>query len=309
MNIGRNILLWGSKNEWMKNNVPKFRFVQKAVKRFMPGEKTEDAINAAGKLSTKNISTTFTYLGENISNLSESEAVKNHYLVLLDKIRDSILDIEISLKLTQLGFDISFDKTLEFFKEITQKAKEYRNNVFIDIEDSSYVDRTIDFYKNVKEEFDNVGLCLQAYLYRTIDDINNMIHIKPWIRLVKGAYKEPPDIAFPSKKEVDNNFLEISKFLLEQTKEKDIRAAYGTHDLVLQEKIKAEAISIGLDNEKLEFQMLFGIKSREQQRLAEEGYNIRTLISYGEHWYPWYMRRLAERPANIVFVLKNILDN
>jgi len=309
MVIGRNILLWGSKNEWMKSNVPKFRFVQKAVKRFMPGEKAEDAINAAGELSTKNISATFTYLGENISNLSESEAVKNHYLVLLDKIRDSILDIEISLKLTQLGFDISFDKTLEFFKELTQKAKGYNNNVFIDIEDSSYVDKTIDFYKNVKEEFDNVGLCLQAYLYRTMDDINDMLHIKPWIRLVKGAYKETPEVAFPSKKKVDNNFLEISKFLLKQTKEKDIRAAYGTHDLELQTKIKAEATRIGLPKEKVEFQMLFGIKSREQQRLAEEGYNIRTLISYGEHWYPWYMRRLAERPANIGFVLRNILGN
>jgi len=313
MMIGRNILLWASKNEWMKSNVPKFRFVQKAVKRFMPGEKAEDAINAAGELSTNNISTTFTYLGENISKLSEGEAVKDHYLILLDKIRDSKLDIEISLKLslklTQLGFDISFDKTLDFFKLITQKAEENRNNVFIDIEDSSYVDRTIDFYKKVKEEFNNVGLCLQAYLYRTMDDINNMLPINPWIRLVKGAYKEPPDIAFPSKKEVDNNFLEISKFLLKLTKEKDIRAAYGTHDLTLQEKIKAEASNIGLAKEKLEFQMLFGIKSREQQRLAEERYNIRTLISYGGHWYPWYMRRLAERPANIGFILKNILDN
>jgi len=230
-------------------------------------------------------------------------------LILLDKIRDSNLNIEISLKLTQLGFDISFDRTLDCFKQITQKAKEYRNNVFIDIEDSSYVDKTINFYKKVKEEFDNVGLCLQAYLYRTMDDINNMLHIKPWIRLVKGAYKEPPDIAFLSKKEVDNNFLEISKLLLSQTKEKDIRAAYGTHDLELQNKIKAEASNIGLAKEKLEFQMLFGIKSREQQRLAEEGYNIRTLISYGEHWYPWYMRRLAERPANIGFILKNILGN
>lgn len=309
MVIGRNILLLGAKNEWMKSNVPKFRFVQKAVKRFMPGEKVEEAIKVAEELSTKNISTTFTYLGENISNLSEGEAVKDHYLALLDKINESNLDIEISLKLTQLGFDNSFDKTLEFFKEITQKAKEYNNNVFIDIEESSYVDKTIEFYIKIKEEFDNVGLCLQSYLYRTMDDIKNMLPINPWIRLVKGAYKEPPNIAFPSKKEVDNNFLEISKFLLEQTKKKDFRIAYGTHDLKLQKQIKTEAHRIGLPKEKLKFQMLFGIKSREQQRLAEEGYNIRTLISYGEHWYPWYMRRLAERPANIGFVLKNILDN
>jgi proline dehydrogenase len=308
MSLGRNILLWGSKNEWMKNNVPKFTFVQKAVKRFMPGEKVEDAIKAAGELSTKNISTTFTYLGENINNLSEGELVKDHYLVLLYKINESNLDIEISLKLTQLGFDISFDKTLEFFKEITRKAKEYNNNVFIDIEDSSYVDKTIEFYVKMKEEFDNVGLCLQSYLYRTMDDIKNMLPINPWIRLVKGAYKEPPDIAFPSKKEVDDNFLKISKFLLRQTKENGIRIAYGTHDLKLQEQIKIEADKIGIGKNKVEFQMLFGIKSMEQLKLAEEGYDIRTLISYGEHWYPWYMRRLAERPANIGFVLKNIIS-
>lgn len=308
MNIGRNILLWASKNEWLKKNVPKFRFVQKAVKRFMPGEHPEDAIEATRELIAKGIPTTFTYLGENINQLSEGEAVKNHYLILLDKIKESNLDIEISLKLTQLGFDISFDKTLDFFKQITRKAKENNNNVFIDIEDSSYVDKTIDFYKKVKEEFDNAGLCLQAYLYRTMNDIKEMLPINPWIRLVKGAYKEPPEIAFPTKKLVDDNFLLLSKFLLEQTLERGIRVAYGTHDLNLQEQIKTEAAHLGLVKEKVEFQMLFGIKSKEQVKLANEGYNIRTLISYGEYWYPWYMRRLAERPANVGFVLKNIFS-
>ncbi len=309
MMIGRNILLWASKNEWMTGHIPNYRFVQKAVKRFMPGETTSDAIEATRNLLKLKIPTTLTHLGENINNLAEAEKAAEHYYNLLERIYREKLDIEISLKLTQIGFDLSFDKTFDLFKQILQKAKECDNNVFIDIEDNSYVDNTIMFYKKMKLNYDNVGLCLQAYLYRTMDDIKDMLHIKPWIRLVKGAYKEPPKVAFPSKKEVDNNFLEISKFLLKLTKEKDIRAAYGTHDLVLQEKIKAEASCIGLANEKLEFQMLFGIKSREQRRLAEEGYNIRTLISYGEHWYPWYMRRLAERPANVVFMLKNILDN
>ncbi len=306
MNIGRSLLLWASKNEWMKSNVPKFKFVRRAVKKFMPGEDVKDAIDAARKLSGKNIPTTFTYLGENITNLSEAENVKEHYLHLLDRINEENLDVEISLKLTQLGFDISFDKTLEFFEQIARKAADYNNNVFIDIEDSSYVDKTIEFYRKIKEKNDNVGLCLQAYLYRTMKDIEEMLQIKPWIRLVKGAYNEPETVAFKNKKDVDKNFYKLSEYLLEQTKEKGLRVAYATHDTALHERIKAAAEQKGLSKNQLEFQMLYGIKTNEQYKLAEAGYNIRVLISYGNAWYPWYMRRLAERPANVLFVLKNI---
>lgn len=308
MGIGRNILLWCSKNEWMKKNVPRFNFVQKAVKRFMPGEQSVNAIKAADELSSHKIPATFTYLGENISNLPEGEAVKNQYLTLLDEINESKLDIEISLKLTQLGFDLSFDNTLSLFKEIAKHAKEKKNNVFIDIEDSSYADKTIEFYLKVKEDFDNVGLCLQAYLYRTMDDINKMLPINPWIRLVKGAYKESPEIAFPTKKQVDENYFLLSKLLLKESARQNIRVAFGTHDIKLQKQIKTEAKKIGLAKDKVEFQMLFGIKAREQLKLAKEGYSIRTLISYGTHWYPWYMRRLAERPANVGFVIRNIFS-
>ena len=135
-----------------------------------------------------------------------------------------------------------------------------------------------------------------------------MININPWIRLVKGAYKEPPSVAFPKMEQVNENFMTLSKYLLNQTKEKGIRVAYGTHDLAMQEQIKKESKSVGLAKEKIEFQMLYGIKSAEQIKLAAEGFRVRTLISYGEHWYPWYMRRLAERPANVWFVLKNIFN-
>ena len=309
MNISRNLLLWASKNEWMTGYVPNFKFVQKAAKRFMPGETPEDAINATRELLKHNIPTTFTHLGENINDLSEAEISTQHYVDLIEIINNEKLDVEISLKLTQIGFDLSFEKTLEFFKEITQKAKECSNNVFIDIEDSSYVDKTIEFYKRIKEEYDNVGLCLQSYLYRTMDDVKAMIDINPWIRLVKGAYNEPDTIAFKNKKDADENFLTISKYFLEQIQKKDIRIAFGTHDLNLQEHIKNEAKKYDLPNKIVEFQMLFGIKQREQISLAAQGYNVRTLISYGDHWYPWYMRRLAERPANVGFVLKNILSN
>ena len=308
MGIGRNTLLGASRNEWLKNHVPKMKFVQKAVKKFMPGTTPDEAIYAAKKLIEHNIPTTFTHLGENTATFDDAEINTRHYLNLLDKIKSEILDIEVSLKLTNIGFDLSFENTIDFFSKITEKAKILNNNVFIDIEDSSYVDKTIEFYKKIKENYDNIGLCLQAYLYRTLDDIKDMIDIHPWIRLVKGAYKEPESIAFKKMEDVNNNYILISNYLLKNAVAKNIRTAFATHDLQIQEQVKIEAQKLNLEKNKVEFQMLFGIKTAEQQRLTSEGYKVRTLISYGEQWYSWYMRRLAERPANIGFVLKNIFN-
>src|SRR4030066_2134252 len=302
MGISRNILLCASRDKWLKSRIPKMKFVQKAVKRFMPGEKVKNAILATRELLKYNIPTTFTHLGENITTLEEAEINTQHYLNLLDEISKEKLDIEVSLKLTHIGLDLSFDKTFELFSNISEKVKSLENNVFIDIEDSTYVDKTINFYKKIKEKYSNVGLCLQAYLYRTMDDIRSLTEINPWIRLVKGAYKEPSTVAFKKIDQVNENFIAISRFLLQQLIEKDIRVAFATHDLLLQEHIKSEAQKVGLQKNKLEFQMLYGIKTSAQYKLASDGYKIRTLISYGEHWYPWYMRRLAERPANVWFI-------
>jgi proline dehydrogenase len=308
MEIGRNILLWGSTNDWMKKNVPNFKFVKRAVKRFMPGETVSEAIDATRELQQNKITTTFTYLGENIKEMSEAEQAADHYFQLIDRIYREELDIEISLKLTQIGFDLSFEKTLLLFNQIVRKAKECNNVVWIDMEDSTYVDKTVEFYKKIKEEYDNVGICLQAYLFRTMDDIKNMIDIKPWIRLVKGAYNEPDTIIFKEKRKVDKNYFELSKYLLEQVRKNGTRAAFATHDIKIVEQIIDEAKRLEIDNEAVEIQMLYGIRSREQYKIAEEGYNVRTLISYGKAWYPWYMRRLAERPANVVFIIKNLLS-
>ena len=210
MSLGRNLLLWCSKNEWLKKRFPKMKFTRRAVKKFMSGETVEDAITATRKLLENNIPATFTHLGENITTVEEAEDNTQHYLALLDKIKNENLNIEISLKLTQIGFDLSIDKTFEFFSQIAAKTKSNKNFVFIDIEDSSYVDKTIDFYKKIKRQYDNVGLCLQTYLYRTMKDIEQMMDINPAIRLVKGAYKEPETVAFKSKKKVDENFFKIS---------------------------------------------------------------------------------------------------
>ncbi len=283
-------------------------FVQKALKRFMPGEKVEDAINATRYLIKHKIPTTFTHLGENITTMKEAEINTQHYIDLLDRINKDNLDIEISLKLTHIGLDLSFEKTLELFTKIAAKAESLNNSIFIDIEDSSYVDKTIDFYKKIKENHNNVGLCLQAYLYRTMEDITSLKDINPCIRLVKGAYKEPSTVALKKLSQVNDNYFKLSRLLLQQINDKNIRVAFATHDLILQEHVKNESKKIGLPKEKIEFQMLYGIKTSEQYKLTIDGYKIRTLISYGEHWYPWYMRRLAERPANVLFVLKNIFS-
>ncbi|MFA3783241.1 proline dehydrogenase family protein [Melioribacteraceae bacterium 4301-Me] len=314
MSISRNILLKMSESTFLKKHVPNIWFVRKALKRFMPGETEEAAFIESKKLALLGIPTVYTRLGENIKNLDEADEVKNHYLQLIDKIKSQNLDIEISLKLTQLGFDISEEETYNNFKAIIGKANAILNNTvfgesttsWIDIEGSLYTQRTIDFYKRIKFEFDNVGLCLQAYLYRTEKDLNELIDFRPIIRLVKGAYKEPENIAFPQKRAVDENYFKLSQRLMKEIKEKNIRSAFATHDEKLIGKIINEARTIHLPKDKLEFQMLYGIKPELQKELAKDGYKVRVLISYGASWYPWYMRRLAERPANVWFVLKNI---
>lgn len=309
MGLSRNVLLWASENKWMRKNVPGKSFVKKAVKKFMPGETIEDALSASRNFDLQRIPTTFTHLGENITNLDEGLAIRDHYLQLIDKIDASKLDIEISLKLTQLGLSISSDETYTRFQTIVQKAKEKLNNVvWIDMESSGYTQQTIEFYKKIKQENDNVGLCLQAYLNRTEKDFDNLLKLSPNIRLVKGAYKEPADVAFAAKTDVNKNYFALSKKLLNSVKEKNIRAAFATHDENLIYSIIKESKYLGVQKNNLEFQMLYGIKPAFQKSLVMRGYKLRVLISYGDFWYPWYMRRLAERPANVWFVLKNILN-
>ncbi len=306
MNLFRNILLWCSENNWMRENVPSYYFIKKAVKRFIPGEKVEDAFAESVKFNEFKIGNVFTYLGENITNLNEAAEVTNHYISVLHKINETELSVEISLKLTQIGFDFSLSETLTNFKKIIQTAKELNIVVWIDMEQSSYVERTIDFYNIIQKEYDNIGLCLQAYLLRTKDDLEKLFEGSPFIRLVKGAYKETKDIAFEKKSQVDENYFELAKILINAVKRKNIRAAFATHDQKLIGKIEYYAKVQNIERSEIEFQMLYGIKPSEQIRLAGENYKLLVLISYGDAWYPWYVRRLAERPANVGFVLKHL---
>ena len=308
MAVMRNFLLWCSDNPTLRNKIPQLSFVQQALKRFMPGEEINDAITASKEFSDIGIPSILTRLGEDLKNLSEADEVTDHYLSVIDKIAEENLDIEISLKLTQLGFSLSEEKTFENFDKIAERAEKLNIIVWIDMEGSQYTQRTINFYKRLKQKRSNIGLCLQSYLFSSHQDLNDLLEVTPNIRLVKGAYKEPHNIALRDKFRVDENYLDLSKTMLEASNKDGNRMVFGTHDLKLIEAIKKEADILNYPQGKLEFHMLYGIKTNAQKQLVKNGNKVRVLISYGKLWYPWYMRRLAERPANVIFVLKNLFS-
>jgi proline dehydrogenase len=304
----RSVLLHLSKNQWMRTRVPRWKFVRRAVRRFMPGETLEAALDAAAEFEREGIPAVFTGLGENITDLEQARRIRDHYLDAINRIGERGLDVELSVKPTQLGLDLSADTAFEYCREIACKIKNrLGNELFLDMESSAYVRRTLDLYFRLKEEWENTGLCIQAYLHRTQTDIDELFRINASLRLVKGAYKEPPDTAIKSKKKVDENFFALARKSLNRTKLHGSRIIYATHDEKLIARIIEEAREIGLERGLLEFQMLYGVKTSLQRQLAREGYKVRVLIAYGESWFPWYMRRLAERPANLGFVLRNVI--
>ena len=306
MSVMRSLLLAASQNRWLRERVTKYKFVRRSVARFMPGEEVEDAIGAAKTLTSKKIATVFTRLGENITDIHEAEEVTQHYLDALRKIREARLQTEISVKLTQLGLDQSTDLCAQNVKRIVQSEDPART-VWIDMEASNYVDLTLDVYRKVVAEFPRTGVCLQAYLYRTKKDLESLLPLKPSVRLVKGAYKEPAEVAHPGKKNVDENYFSLGQEMLRAQREgRMFRVAFGTHDTVLINRLAGLCEREGMPNNDLEIQMLFGIQRAEQERLANAGYRSAVLVAYGSYWYPWFVRRLAERPANLWFMLKNL---
>jgi proline dehydrogenase len=303
----RSFFLVCSQSRWLRERATKYRFVQGAVKRFMPGETAEDALVVAKELQKQSLGTVFTNLGENVADAAEAESVTVHYLGVLDQIRAQGLGTEVSVKLTQLGLDLDRELCFTNLKRIIEHAGA-KSVVWIDMEASNYVDVTLDLYRRAKQAYPNVGVCLQAYLYRTTKDLESLIPLGPAIRLVKGAYKEPPDVAYPRKKDVDENYFTLVKQMLsDEARKAGLRAAFATHDPKLHRRIIEYVKSLGLGRESFEFQMLYGIQSKAQLQLAQEGWNSIVLIAYGNYWFPWYMRRLAERPANVTFVLRNML--
>lgn len=308
MSMMRSFFLACSQSAWMRERAAHYGFVRRAVSRFMPGETAKDALSAAQELQKLSIGSVFTRLGENITDRSEANAVTEHYLEVLDSIRQQGLAGEVSVKLTQIGLDLSPDLAFENLARIIRHAGS-GSVVWIDMEASNYVDVTLDLFRRARSEHANAGICLQAYLYRTAKDIESLIPMGSAIRLVKGAYQESPDVAFPRKPDVDENYFKLVQQMVgEQARSHGVRAAFATHDVKLIRRIIDYAKSENLGRSSFEFQMLYGIQREEQLRLAREGWKSIVLIAYGSFWFPWYMRRLAERPANVFFVLRNLLS-
>jgi len=275
----------------------------------MPGETLDEAIAAAAALRELGLGTVLTELGENVSNAAQADQAARHYITALEAIGARGLDCHISVKLTQLGLDVDAARCRANLRALLAHANEHHTVVWIDMEQHTYVDATLEIYREALRAFSNVGVCLQAYLYRTANDLDALLPLGGGVRLVKGAYRERSDVAMPKKRDVDDNFLTLAKQMMgRDARESGLRAVFGTHDARLITAIQHHLDSTGQPRESAEFHLLFGIQRAEQARLAREHYRARVLISYGEQWFPWYMRRLAERPANVLFVAKSMLS-
>ena len=309
MSVMRSVLLAGSQSVWLREHATKYGFVQRAVKRFMPGEQFDDMLRAAAELRPQGIDAVFTRLGENVIDPSEADEVTRHYLDALDRIREAGIVCEPSVKLTQLGLDLDKTGCFANLRRLAERARATGNYLWIDMEQSPYVDATLDMTRQLRAEFPGVGVCLQAYLHRTADDLAAMAAIGAGVRLVKGAYSEPPEIAMPRKQDVDDSFLSLARTMLaSETRRSGLRAVFGTHDTALIARIREHATAHGVAPKDYEFHMLYGIQRAEQFRLTKAGAIVRVLIAYGRYWFPWYMRRLAERPANVWFVAKSLFS-
>lgn len=280
-------------------------FARRAVKRFMPGESLNDALGAATSLSREGIGTLITRLGETLTGAPNTDEVRDHYVSALGDIQQRGLTTNISIKPTQLGLDTSVAECVRQCSVIAQAAEERGSFIWVDMEDSSYVDRTLDLYEQLKTRFPKTGLAMQAYLYRTPKDVERLMPLKPVIRLVKGAYAEPASEAFPAKRDTDAAYVAIGEMMLDAAKDGNALPIFGTHDMNIVHRLVGRAKSLQLPKTAFEVHMLYGIRTTEQRSLTAAGVGVRCLISYGANWFPWYMRRLAERPANVWFVVKS----
>jgi proline dehydrogenase len=303
----RRILLWMARNRWLKEHLPRLWFARRAVRRFMPGETVEEALDAAERFRPLGIGILLTRLGENLDDLSGAQGVADHYHRVIDMVRARGMDAEVSLKLTQIGLDLDVEETYRHLASLTEHAAQANGTLWIDMEASAYVERTLQLYRRLKADHPNAGICLQAYLHRTPADVHDLLPLHPQIRLVKGAYDEPSSLAFRRRPDVDAAYLSLCVLMLPAAGRGELRLGLGTHDTRLVEQVAAHARAADIPIDAFEVQMLYGIRMDEQRRLAAEGYRVRDLIAYGEAWYAWYMRRLAERPANVAFALRQLI--
>jgi proline dehydrogenase len=311
MSLLRNVFLKASQSAWLRERAPRLGFVRRTAGRFLPGEDADAALAAARTLADNRISALLTHLGENVTSREEADAVTNQYLDLIARIRTAGLPAEISVKLTQLGLDLDkefcFANLVKLIESSASADPAASKTIWIDMEQSPYVDVTLELYARARRAFRNVGVCVQAYLYRTEKDVASLIAQGATVRLVKGAYNEPAEIAYPKKSDVDESYFRLAQLLLSpEARSAGVRAAMATHDRQLIARIVDWAAAQQIPKNELEFAMLYGIQRAEQLRLAREGYRTCVLVSYGSYWFPWFMRRLAERPANAWFLARNM---
>ena len=303
----RAIFLAASENRWLREHGVRAPFVRRAVSKFMPGETFDDMLRAAEAMPPQGIQTVFTRLGENVADLAEAQAVADHYVRGIERIRQIGLACEPSVKPTQLGLDINREQARAHLRTIATAAHAAGSYLWIDMEQSPYVDVTLELTEDLRATFPSVGVCLQAYLHRTRADLGRMLKIGAGVRLVKGAYREPPTVAIAAKGDVDANYLALGRAMIDdRARGGQSRAVFGTHDERLIADLIHHARSTHVPQGGYEFHMLYGIQRSEQLRLAHAREHVRVLIAYGTYWFPWYMRRLAERPANVWFVVKSI---
>jgi proline dehydrogenase len=273
----------------------------------MPGERLDDARAAAAGLASEGLPTSFTALGENVTSEAEAQRVADHYLEAYERIAARGLDTEISVKPTHLGLDVGRAVAAKNLARLADAAKERGNWLWLDMEASPYVESTVELYRELRAERPNVGVCLQGYLRRTAEDVESLLPLDPSVRLVKGAYREPPELVVGGRRLVDESFRGLADRLVGGRGPRG-RVVLGTHDVDLIERVGADARARGHGMDAFEIAMLFGIRTSDQLRLSREGHAVRTLIAYGTHWYPWFMRRIAEKPVeNSLLALRNLL--
>lgn len=308
MGIARRLLLEVSENQALSGYLARRPFVRRAVTRFMPGDNLDAAMGAAATLADAGLPAIFTVLGENVTDADAASAAADEYGTVLRRVKERGLDPYVSVKPTHLGLDLGVEAAARNLVSVTRTAGALDGFVAVDMEASGYVESTLELYRRLRADRANVGLCVQSYLYRTASDVEQLLPLEPMIRVVKGAYKEPAGVAYPRKRDVDASYLRLADKLLDAVAAgRRVRVAFGTHDLGLLDQIRGRADAMRLPPDAYEIQMLYGIQREAQARLRSEGHRVRVLISYGGKWFPWYMRRLAERPANVGFVLRNVL--
>ncbi len=307
MPLFRDFVLALSKNNTMRQMVVGFPPTRLVTRRFVAGETLQEAIGHVRKLNSDGLLVTIDVLGESVTNEAEARAAKDAYLQTLDAIAANKVKSNVSVKLTQMGLDLSTDICLDNMRQIIRKAKEIGAFTRIDMEDSDHTQVTLNVFKTLREDFDNVGIVIQAYLYRSAEDMKQLRAMGADVRLCKGAYKEPAEVAFPEKKDVDANYIKLAEeYLTPNGHTNGAFLALATHDEKMINWAKGFAAAHKLDNHQFEFQMLYGIRPGLQRRLIKEGYQVRIYVPYGTHWYPYFMRRLAERPANVVFLVSSL---